>query len=296
MALGISRTFGFEPLVARSRTFRTAGPISAEDCARLIFVRAGSVLLHNELGVQQANVGDVITLGSNAMFGYEPEGFVTVTTICLDLDYVIDQVFWQHAAKFTDRLEARTFYELEYVKPAQLLRIGEHRTEMLAPWLDNLVALSLDGLSSDRFHRAQSLLSAILDVVFTYHNMKTDPVGAVRPARREALHVSGLLASDLSRRWLASELAEAVYLSESQLRRVFSEAFGKPPLAYLTTLRTLRMAQLLRDTAMPIAEISFTVGWSDPDFAARQFRRYVGRSPSEYRRFEQSRNSQPYPE
>lgn len=105
MALGISRTFGFEPLMARSRTFRTAGPISAEDCARLIFVRAGSVLLHNELGVQQANVGDVITLGSNAMFGYEPEGFVTVTTICLDLDYVIDQVFWQHAAKFTDRLE-----------------------------------------------------------------------------------------------------------------------------------------------------------------------------------------------
>ena len=277
-------------------------------------MRAGSVLLHNELGVQQANVGDVITLGSNAMFGYEPEGFVTVTTICLDLDYVIDQVFWQHAAKFTDRLEARTFYELEYVKPAQLLRIGEHRTEMLAPWLDNLVALSLDGLSSDRFHRAQSLLSAILDVVFTFHNMETEPVGAVRPARREALHVSGLLASDLSRRWLASdlsrrwlasdlsrrwlasELAEAVYLSESQLRRVFSEAFGKPPLAYLTTLRTLRMAQLLRDTAMPIAEISFTVGWSDPDFAARQFRRYVGRSPSEYRRFEQSRNSQPYPE
>lgn len=54
-------------------------------------MRAGSVLLHNELGVQQANVGDVITLGSNAMFGYEPEGFVTVTTICLDLDYVIDQ-------------------------------------------------------------------------------------------------------------------------------------------------------------------------------------------------------------
>lgn len=100
-------------------------------------------------------------------------------------------------------------------------RIGEHRTEMLAPWLDNLVALSLDGLSSDRFHRAQSLLSAILDVVFTYHNMETEPVGAVRPARREALHVSGLLASDLSRRWLASELAEAVYLSESQLRRVF---------------------------------------------------------------------------
>ena len=49
-------------------------------------MRAGSVLLHNELGVQQANVGDVITLGSNAMFGYEPEGFVTVTTICLDLD------------------------------------------------------------------------------------------------------------------------------------------------------------------------------------------------------------------
>lgn len=33
------------------------------------------------------------------------------------------------------------------------------------PWLDELAALSADGLPSERFYRAQALLFAVLDVI-----------------------------------------------------------------------------------------------------------------------------------
>lgn len=78
-------------------------------------------------------------------------------------------------------------------------------------------------------------------------------------------------------------LANEVHLSRSQVGRLFVEAFGKSPIAYLTMLRTERMAALLRTTDTPIAKIAQEVGWSDPDFAARQFRRSVGVTPRSYR-------------
>ena len=49
------------------------------------------------------------TFAANTLCGAEPEGWVTTTTLYLDRDYVIDQVFWQYAEQFTDRLDAKAF-------------------------------------------------------------------------------------------------------------------------------------------------------------------------------------------
>lgn len=103
------------------------------------------------------------------------------------------------------------------------------------------------------------------------------------PLRFEARHVANLLRGELARRWSLSELADAVHLSPSQLGRVFVDAYGKSPIAYLTMLRVERMADLLSETDLTIAIIASEVGWGDADFAARQFRRSVGVSPSQYR-------------
>ena len=115
------------------------------DWVKLVFVRHGSAILLSEFGEKPVKVGDVIALAANTLCGSEPEGSITVTTVYLDRDYVIDQVFWQHAAFLADRLHAQAFAEELYSEPAQVLHLGEDRAGMLMPWLDELVALSLDG-------------------------------------------------------------------------------------------------------------------------------------------------------
>lgn len=289
----------YSPLLARSETHnQPVGPI-AFDCVKLIVIRAGSARLFNETAFIHVNVGDVVVLAANTLCGAEPEGRVTTTTIYLDSDYVIDQIFWQYAAQFRDRLDASDFLDEQHSEPTQLLRIGEESIGQLTPWLDELVALSVDGLEADRFYRAQALLSAILDVVVPHFaatsrrersasHTSTAPSTPrhriFQPLRTEARIVAEILASELDRRWSTAELADAVNLSPSQLRRVFVEAFGKSPLTYLAMLRAERMAQLLKTTDAPISVIAASVGWGDPDFAAQQFRRSVGVAPSEYRR------------
>lgn len=288
----------FTPVLARTTTAHAPLEPVAFDCVKVIVVRAGSALLFSECGARHVNVGDVVVLAANTLCGAEPEGWVTTTTLYLDRDYVIDQVFWQYAEQFTGRLDAKQFLDTRYTEPAQVIRLGEERAGLLMPWLDELVALTLDGLNSDRFYRAQALLSAILDIVvprLAVTGQRITPTQrssvapsaprhrSFHPLRAEARQVADLLSGELSRRWAVPELADKVHLSPSQLRRVFVSAFGKSPIAYLTMLRAERMAHLLRTTDSPISVIAAEVGWGDPDFAARQFRRSLGISPSEYR-------------
>lgn len=271
----------------------------AFDCVKFIVIRGGSARLFSEFGIQHVNFGDVVVLAANTLCGAEPEGWVTTTTLYLDRDYVIDQVFWQYAAHFKDRIDASDFLDKNYAEPTQIMRIGGDRAGLLMPWLDELVALSIDGVEAEHFYRAQALVSAFLDVVVPHLAVTGQRVTstqrstvvptvprhrAFRPLRDEARRVAELLAGELDRRWSVPELADSVHLSASQLRRVFTEAFGKSPIAYLTMLRTERMAHLLKTTDSPIPVVAAAVGWRDPDFAARQFKRRVGVSPSEYRR------------
>lgn len=288
----------YSPLLARTQTIhRPLGPV-AYDCVKLIVVRDGSAILLSEFGQQPVKLGDVIVLGANTLCGSEPEGHITVTTIYADTDYVIDQVFWQYVGVLHDRLDAQDFAATIYTEPSQILRIGEDRAGMLMPWLDEMVALSVERRPVATFYRMQALWFSIAHVVAPFIKTSqvrisptqrattwpTSPrIRRFGPLRAEAFKAAELLRASPERRWSVTELADKVHLSKSQVGRLFVDAFGKSPIAYLTMLRTERMAALLRTTDAPITVIAQEVGWSDPDFAARQFRRSAGVTPSNYR-------------
>lgn len=289
---------GFCPVVARTESaHRRRDPI-AYDCVKLIFVRAGSAWLFSEFGEHSVNVGDAVLLAANTLCGAEPEDWVTTTTLYLDRDYVVDQVFWQHAAILADRLEAQDFIAARYAEPAQVLRLGEDRAGCLMPWLDELGRLSLDGPAPEQFYRMQSLLFAVLDVIApfvtttavrqsaTQHKATWPGTPAFRrlaPLRAEARVAADLLRENPAQRWTLPELADAVHLSPSQLGRVFVDAYGKTPMTYLTTVRAERLARLLRETDLPIEQAMAEVGWHSRGHAARLFRQAVGMSPTRYR-------------
>ncbi|WP_431877996.1 helix-turn-helix domain-containing protein [Amycolatopsis sacchari] len=265
-------------------------------------------MLLSEFGQQPVKPGDVILLGANTLCGSEPEGHITVTTIYADTDYVVDQVFWQHVGLLRDRLEAQDFAATIYTEPAQILHLGEDRAGSLMPWLDELVALSIENQPVRNFYRMQALWFSITHVVAPYIKTSTVRTSSTQraaawptpprhrrfaPLRQEARRAAELLRADPERRWSVDDLAHEVHLSRSQMFRVFVEAYGKTPIAYLTMLRTERMATLLRTTEAPIPVIAREVGWGDADFASRQFRRSVGITPSKYRTMSRRHAEQP---
>jgi transcriptional regulator GlxA family with amidase domain len=80
------------------------------------------------------------------------------------------------------------------------------------------------------------------------------------------------------------ELAGMVHLSERQVSRVFADAYGKTPLAYLTMLRVEEMARLLRETELTIEQAGRCVGWYSRNRASQAFKQATGITPSHYRK------------
>ncbi|KAB1645238.1 helix-turn-helix transcriptional regulator [Kocuria rhizophila] len=286
------------PLIARSRTiYHRVDPV-AYDCVKVIIVRDGTAIVFSEFGQKPVRPGDVVLLAANTLCASEPEGHVTVTSVSLDPDYLLDQVRWQFAGVLRDRLDAQGFADAIYTEPAQILRLGEDRAGMLTPWLDELVALSIERQFSRDYFRIQALWFSITHVIAPY--IKVSPVRVsssqrahIRPTlprdrrfaplRAEARHAAELLREAPAHRWTLEDLAAQVHLSSSQLARVFVEAYGKTPLAFLTMVRAEHLARYLRETDMSVATAMREVGWHSRSHATELFRQYVGLTPGQYR-------------
>lgn len=260
------------------------------------------MILQGHAPPRPASVGDVVMTAPEVSVGYAPEGGVTVTTLLIDTDYLIEHLFWQHLDLIPDRDAARDLAAKLYPDPVQVLRLEEREVERLGPTLDELAALTASGQNAAGYFRTHSLLFRVLEAI-TPH-VRHAPVEippltsweraarvasprwrAFRPVRREAAEAAALMRDDIAKRWRLADLATHVSLSPSQLCRVFSEAFGVSPLGYLTILRVQQMARLLRTTDMTMRQICPLVGWKNSTHPPRHFRRYMGVNPSEYRRY-----------
>jgi transcriptional regulator GlxA family with amidase domain len=98
----------------------------------------------------------------------------------------------------------------------------------------------------------------------------------------------GRLISTLERRysesWDLASLADYARLSRASLLRIFRQATGKSPIAYLIELRIEAAKRLLRQGNLDIIEIAHESGFNDGNYFARQFRLLVGCTPSAFRR------------
>jgi transcriptional regulator GlxA family with amidase domain len=79
------------------------------------------------------------------------------------------------------------------------------------------------------------------------------------------------------------DLASAADLSERQFERVFRKSLGIGPIGFYQGVRLRRAQNLLRTTAMPIAEIALRSGFSDASHLSREYRRHFKESPSQTR-------------
>jgi two-component system, response regulator YesN len=79
-------------------------------------------------------------------------------------------------------------------------------------------------------------------------------------------------------------LADLCHLSPFQFSRVFHHEMGITCREFLLQLRILHAAQMLKDSKLSVTDAGFEAGFNDLSYFARMFRRYIGVSPSDYRR------------
>ena len=79
-----------------------------------------------------------------------------------------------------------------------------------------------------------------------------------------------------------AEVAEQCDMSSFHFSHEFTEAFSLTFQEYLLRYRILEACKELRHPNIAVANVAYSVGFNDPSYFARVFRRYFGLSPSEY--------------
>ena len=81
-----------------------------------------------------------------------------------------------------------------------------------------------------------------------------------------------------------AEMARRSGMAERSFSRRFRNATGLAPLEYVHTLRLEEAKQMLEAGNEPIEAIANAIGYQDPAFFGRLFKRKVGLTPAQYRR------------
>ncbi len=80
-----------------------------------------------------------------------------------------------------------------------------------------------------------------------------------------------------------NEIADHVAKSPTYLSKLFKETFNLTIIDYITEIRVSAAANLLKNSSLHIKNISRKVGYHDPNYFSKVFKKITGESPSSYR-------------
>ncbi len=151
----------------------------------------------------------------------------------------------------------------------------------------------LDEVALDRVHAMLERGYALRDLVGAATALRTSLVeiagilattGGARSARERVAASVESLRRDWVRPRRLAELAAAAGLSTAHFSCLFREHTGFAPIDYVIRLRVQHACRLLDTTARSVNEIAATVGYDDPYYFTRCFRRVMGCAPRSYRK------------
>ena len=155
--------------------------------------------------------------------------------------------------------------QLNANKPTQLFRRIIRELQLRRPCFEEFPPLYLRQLLAE-IHRSQ----------------QTD-ILKPGPSQEEILRAVQDFNESFSSSICIREYAASHHMSVCWFIRSFRHCMGMTPMQYITFLRITRAKELLRSTDYSIQEISPMVGYENPLYFSRIFKKQTGYSPSEYR-------------
>lgn len=109
------------------------------------------------------------------------------------------------------------------------------------------------------------------------------PDAARTPADPRLIRFEQIVRASLTRPPRLPDLAREMGISERHLQRLCRQATGLSAHGFIDQIRLREACRLLAYTRMQVQEVGFALGFDDPAYFARAFRRGTGLSPAAYR-------------
>jgi AraC-like DNA-binding protein len=249
----------------------------------LVIIRSGRGIHVTETDRHPVAAGDVYVMIGDMVHGYEDVDELALTNIMFLPDRLRMPVRDLRAmpgyhALFT--LEPK--YRSQHRFTARL-RLNTKEIARLESWLDELEYALKEREPGYQFVSLTLFMTMVAFLSRCYGKNRSASSRYLLRIAKAISHIEQHFAERIT----LDKLARVAQLSKSNLTRCFRLAMGISPIEYLIRLRIRKAAERLRGSDFKILAVAFSVGFSDGNYFARQFRQVMGMSPKAYRRLTQ---------
>jgi AraC-like DNA-binding protein len=130
--------------------------------------------------------------------------------------------------------------------------------------------------------RAEGLMRMLLSEYAGDKPWGTEQQNRKRPIEQQIERSIRWLSLQYAQPVSIEQMAQALGYNRTHLSRMFKRYTGMSPMNYLLKIR-MEKAKLLLKENLTIEQVASSVGFSDPLYFSKQFKKWCGQSPSEYR-------------
>ena len=184
-------------------------------------------------------------------------------------------IYWAHCTGIT--IDAYT----EYLRGYYCINVAEDVLQEIITLFDRSIAVYSENFVLKNIIYTSHLLHYIYGRLL-FHNSAFSVASNVSYSH-QIQRVVKFLKENIEANFKLADIADIAGLSQSHFSKLFREEMRYAPMEYFTHLKLQRACLLLKTSDKNIQEIAASLGYHDPYYFSRLFKKIVGVSPSYYR-------------
>ncbi len=243
----------------------------ATACCELLHIVNGNMELTTHDFQIQAKAGDTLIVPSHLLhkdeFDFEQD---------LEIFYV--SFSWEQEDAY-----------FKYVKPTDVLSLSSENKNEISLLFDSLRGDIAGSTAEDRLMARVRVLTIMLLIMketgkavneFDNDKDSTDTI-AIRHEKIVKM-AKQYMQKNFSKMISLDDIAEHVGISTYHLSHIFGDQSDFTVYNYLMTLRMKKAKSLLKESNLNVSDVAYAVGYNDPQYFSKVFRKYHGVSPSQF--------------
>ena len=165
----------------------------------------------------------------------------------------------------------------------------------------NSQTITLDNAAKERIRRVFEIINQILytnkqltdsEIILAYLNLllselnsayfKNEPIDIVNTNLSKFIEFKLMVETNLTEQPAINTIAEKLSLTTNSLYRLVKEYSGTSPKDFFTNRLMIEAQRKLRYSNLSVKELAYELGFNDPDYFSRLFKKSTGKSVSEF--------------